>query len=70
MEIRPRWDQPEVILEHAVAKATYVRTVDRWRTFWMRADLKWHGYEPCPEVRALSEFVTVVDEDAYHCFWG
>jgi hypothetical protein len=49
-EIRPRWDKPEQISESAFAKVTYVRTQGIWKVYWMRADLKWHGYEPVPEV--------------------
>jgi hypothetical protein len=33
--------------------------------FWMRSDLKWHGYEPVPEVRSLAEFLAVVGRDEY-----
>ncbi|MFV0283729.1 MAG: DUF3024 domain-containing protein [Castellaniella sp.] len=36
----------------------------------MRADLKWHGYEPLPPVRTLEEFVAEVDADPCCCFWG
>jgi hypothetical protein len=44
-EIRPDWQNPKETMEHAVAKATFVRTRNLWRVFWMRRDLKWHGYE-------------------------
>jgi hypothetical protein len=56
--------------ESPFAKATYVRTRNLWRVFWMRRDLKWHGYEPTPEVRTLEEFVDVVDRDEWACFFG
>jgi hypothetical protein len=70
-EIRPVWrGQPGEKHEGAVAKATYVRTRNRWRVFWMRADLKWHRYEPAAEVRAIEDFLKLVDEDSYACFWG
>ena len=70
-EIRPVWrGKPGEKYEEPVAKATYVRTIDRWRIFWMRADLKWHGYAPAPEVKAVEDFLAVVDEDAHACFWG
>ncbi len=44
LEIRPQWKKPEVILEHPVAKATFVKTKNHWKIYWMRADLKWHPY--------------------------
>ncbi len=36
----------------------------------MRADLKWHRYEPVPEVNSLDEFLKIIEEDAYSCFYG
>lgn len=69
-EIRPKWDKPEIVLEHAFAKTTYVRTQKVWKIFWMRADLKWHSYEPVPEVNSVEKFLAVVDRDEYSCFFG
>jgi hypothetical protein len=70
-EIRPVWrGKPGEKHEGSVAKATYVRTNDRWRVFWMRRDLKWHRYEPASEVKTIEDFLAVVDKDAYACFWG
>jgi len=69
-EVRPAWKSPNEKVEAAVAKATFVRTQNAWRIYWQRADLKWHAYEPVPEVSALPGFLAVVEEDAYACFWG
>lgn len=69
-EIRPAWNDDTRTIEHAIAKATYQRTKRIWKLYWQRADLKWHGYEPVPEVESLDQFVAVVDEDAYGCFFG
>ena len=69
-EIRPQWDKPKVKHEHSFAKATYVRTRDQWKIYWKRADLKWHGYEPAPHVRTVADFLSVVKEDQYGCFYG
>lgn len=68
-EIRPRYSDPKVIDDIPVAKTTYVRTQNVWKVFWMRSDLKWHGYDP-PEVRSLKKWLELVDEDAWGCFWG
>jgi hypothetical protein len=56
--------------EEPFAKATYVRTKRRWRVFWLRQDLKWHAYEPTPEVETIEEFIALVQEDRYACFFG
>ena len=69
-EIRPEWQNPKQKMEHPVAKATFVRTQNLWRVFWMRSDLKWHGYEPNAVVRSLEAFLAVVDRDEYCCFFG
>jgi hypothetical protein len=69
-EIRPRWQHPEETIESQVAKTTYVKTQDVWKIYWMRQDLKWHSYEPLPEVQVIEEFLAEVDSDPHHCFWG
>ena len=69
-EIRPDWQNPNEKMQHPVAKTTFVRTTNRWRVFWMRRDLKWHGYEPVPEVASLVAFLAVVGRDEYCCFFG
>jgi hypothetical protein len=69
-EVRPDWRDRKVKREHPVAKATFVRTKDGWRVFWMKRDLKWHAYEPNPEVKSLEVFLNIVDRDDYSCFFG
>jgi hypothetical protein len=69
-EIRPQFQNPGNLVEHAIAKATYNKSKRRWTVFWQRADLRWHRYEPVPEVDSIEKFLAVVDEDAYSCFFG
>lgn len=69
-EIRPVWRNPQKKMEEAVAKATFVKSKKVWRIYWQRADLKWHRYEPDPEVNSLEEFLDIVDRDEYGCFFG
>jgi hypothetical protein len=69
-EVRPDWQDKSKKMEKPVAKATFVRTKNRWNVFWMRRDLKWHGYEPNPEVHSLESFLNVVDRDEFCCFFG
>jgi hypothetical protein len=69
-EVRPAWDRPQEILTRPVARATYVRTRDLWKVFWMRADLKWHSYAPVPTVGSIEKFLDVVEADPHACFWG
>jgi len=69
-EIRPRWNNPSEKTESAIAKTTYVKTKRIWKIYWQRQDLKWHGYQPKPEVNTVDEFLAVVDQDAHACFFG
>ncbi len=69
-EIRELWNQPGEKIESPISKATYVKNTKTWKIYWQRADLKWHRYEPTPEVKTIEEFLAVVEEDEYACFWG
>jgi hypothetical protein len=69
-EMRPAWQQPDVTLETPVAKATYVKSRRLWKIYWQRADMRWHRYEPNPEVKTLEDFLDVVEEDRLGCFYG
>jgi len=69
-EIRPAWRNPGKIIESDVAKATYVKTKKLWKVFWQRADLKWHRYDPKPQVKTIEEFLAIVDRDEHACFFG
>ncbi|MBC8316937.1 MAG: DUF3024 domain-containing protein [Desulfobulbaceae bacterium] len=69
-EIRPVWNNPEKRITLPVAKATYVKKSNIWKVYWQKADLKWNGYEPNPQAKTIEQFVAIVEEDAYACFWG
>jgi len=69
-EMRPAYQRPGEIIERPIAKATYVRSKKVWKIYWMRADLKWHRYEPKATVSRVEEFIAVIDQDPYGCFFG
>ena len=69
-EVRSDWRDSNQKIEEMVAKTTYVMTDRRWKIFWMRSDLKWHRYDPLPEVDDLEDFFTTIDQDDHACFWG
>jgi len=69
-EVRPLWRHPGKKIEEQVAKATYIKTQRVWKVYWQRSDLKWHRYDPDPEVKTLKDFLDVVDRDEYACFFG
>jgi len=69
-EIRPAFQDPSTKIELAIAKATYVKKEGNWKIYWMRADMKWHRYEPVPDADNLDEFISVIEDDHYGCFYG
>jgi spore coat polysaccharide biosynthesis protein SpsF (cytidylyltransferase family) len=69
-EVRRLWNDPKEKIEEPVAKATYVKTQKVWKVYWQRADLRWHRYDPDPEVDTLKKFLDLVDRDEYACFFG
>jgi hypothetical protein len=70
VEVRPHWRATGEVIETPAAKLTYVRSKAAWKIYWMRKDLKWHGYEPTPQVGTIEQALGVVNEDKYGCFFG
>jgi hypothetical protein len=69
-EERPDWRDSAGRMHTPVAKLRFVRSSGLWSLYWMRADLKWHAYEPAPPSRDLAELVEVVDRDRCCGFFG
>ncbi len=69
-EIREAWNRPGEKIEEFIAKATYVKKSNSWKIYWQRADLKWHSYDPDPQVDTLEEFLSILEKDEFACFWG
>lgn len=69
LEVRPVWNNPTEILKSPFAKATFVRSTNEWRVYWMRGNLKWHAYDP-PVAASVQGFFDLVKEDRYGCFFG
>ncbi|MFH6967747.1 DUF3024 domain-containing protein [Flavobacterium sp. FlaQc-28] len=57
-------------MEYNVAKATFVKTENKWKVYWFKSDMKWHTYKPNEKVNNLKEFVKIIEEDKYNCFRG
>jgi hypothetical protein len=69
-EERPDWRGSGEIMRTPVAKFRFYRSRDEWSLYWMRADMKWHLYEPAAPSRTLSRLMGHVDRDTYCCFFG
>lgn len=69
-EVRPHFRLENKSVELPVAKASWVKKTKTWKLYWMRGNLKWTRYEPCPEAKTIEEVLRVVKEDAYCCFFG
>ena len=55
-----------------VARFRYVRSEKAWKLYWMRADLRWHLYEPDPGEMPtdLEALLRLVEEDRLGAFFG
>ena len=69
-ELRSVWNKLDNKVEVMVAKTTYVKKTKTWKVFWHKSDMKWHGYDPMPEVNSLEEFLALLEEDKHCCFYG
>ncbi|MEJ7913303.1 MAG: DUF3024 domain-containing protein [Chitinophagaceae bacterium] len=69
-EIRPIWNNPSEYAEEGFAKASFIKSKNVWKVYWMRANLKWYSYDPVPTVATLKQFLKIVHEDKHHCFKG
>ncbi len=54
-EIRSVWNNPSEKMESNVAKATFVKTENKWKIYWFKSDMKWHIYKPNEKVNKLKE---------------
>ena len=70
VEIRRQWNDPTKKIESSIAKATYVKSRKTWKLYWMRADGKWHAYQPFPSSASLEKILDAIEQDSHGCFWG
>jgi hypothetical protein len=68
--VRPAYDDRTRMVEHPFAKAWWIGTKKVWRLYWMRADMRWHSYQPMPEALTLDAVLAEVDRDPHCCFFG
>jgi hypothetical protein len=70
ISVRPVYGDPSRKAEHPIAKARWVATRKVWQLYWMRADTKWHSYEPLPESTSIATLLAEVDRDPHCRFFG
>jgi len=70
VERRPRWDNPKEWIESPVVKLKFIRSANKWRLYWQRADLKWHEYPGLSSSDRIGDLVREVDADPLACFFG
>ena len=68
--VRPSFQDKIRTTEHPIARAKWVATRKRWRLYWMRADMKWHSYEPMPEAATMAAVLSEIRRDPHCCFFG
>ncbi|MGQ0557221.1 MAG: DUF3024 domain-containing protein [Nitrospiraceae bacterium] len=62
-ERRPRWDNETEWTESPVAKLKFIRSANKWRLYWMRADMKWHEYPGLSSSTRLEDLVQEINTD-------
>lgn len=67
-EIRPYFRDASRKITSKFAKAAYVKTA--WKIYWMRGTGNWTKYDPCPTTKTIEDFLRIVKQDAFHCFFG
>jgi hypothetical protein len=70
VEIRPAWNNPDIILRSQFAKASYIIKHDHWKVYWSNSHGKWLLYEIAPKVKSLRQFLKLVEEDDCNVFFG
>jgi hypothetical protein len=71
LEERPPWRDDETEWSRTpIARFRYYRSRGEWELYWMRADGRWHYYEPVQPSRSLKMLVAVVERDVYGAFFG
>jgi Protein of unknown function (DUF3024) len=70
VERRPKWDDPKEWIESPVAKLKFIRSANKWRLYWQRADLKWHEYPGSSSSERIGDLVREIDADPLACFFG
>lgn len=58
------------MMEYPAGKATWVTSRRLWKLYWMRADLRWHGYPERPTVRYVEDFFNELMRGPMRRFWG
>ena len=69
-ERRPKWHSANEWTEMPVAKLKFIRSANKWRLYWMRADMKWHEYPGLSSSHRLDDLVQEIDADPLACFFG
>ena len=69
-DIRPKWDNPEELLNTEFAKIRYIKTQKEYKLYWMRSSGKWDLYEPFPTATNLQDLLKEVKIDSHSCFFG
>jgi len=61
------WDPIKEPYLEECAKIQCIKSRNIWKLYWMRRDLKWHGYGEYPSLEAA---LKEIDEDPDCCFFG
>jgi hypothetical protein len=69
-EERSPWHGQGAWTHQGIAKFCYLRSRQTWTLYSMRADLKWHVFEPAAPTNDLDALVAIVAENRSGAFFG
>ena len=70
IEEREDWQDINKKMDFEIAKIAYIKKSNKWKIYWMKSDLKWHGYEPNLYVDKIDDAISIIKKDELSCFWG
>jgi len=51
-------------------KLKFIRSANKWRLYWQRADLKWHEYPGPSSSDCINDLLREIDADPLAYFFG
>ena len=69
-EYRPRFDDPALWCEMAIARFKKNEKKNVWHLYCADRNSKWHLYEPYPEHKDIEKLLGEVQRDKTGIFWG
>ncbi|MGY4384674.1 hypothetical protein ACVWYN_001708 [Pedobacter sp. UYP24] len=68
-KIRPKWDDPSIVLRYKFAELNYVKNIKVWKLYLQRSSGKWELCEPFLANQNLEMVLNEIIEDDLRCLF-